>query len=241
MSHRLTGLVMRVMQCITIVALAMAMNNIAAPPVKAQGPPGGSMAQYFGSYNYKDMWLDQNSFTAYGSGSTQAYSNPYNHRSKTILTLTSPSGRVTTFETAYTTGAASALVSLPFDFGDVEAGNNFQVCSDHFNFCPVTNVNFASVIGSCTTLALFGGWSEAWYTTTVEPLPNGGNCDYNLACDPGTDVYCTFQGGIPITTFCTKKWIKEIIPIDSTGFCDYSHKKREWWDTKFGTCGRHGI
>lgn len=68
--------------------------------VEAQGPPGGSMAQYYGSTNHYDMWTNS-AGDVYAMGSTQPCSNPYNHQGRVIVTLTSPLGQVASWDTGF--------------------------------------------------------------------------------------------------------------------------------------------
>ncbi len=92
-------------------------------------PAFGQMGAAF----YSDSWADE-SGDVYGFGVTDSSYNQYNHESRAIVTLSSPNGRVSSYDTGYGSSYATGYVYLSYDENDVGA---YTVNSEHWDYCPV--------------------------------------------------------------------------------------------------------
>ncbi len=130
--HKLIKLFLGIISMCVVVII----YKLASSAVEGQGP---SMAPYYGSTNFSDEWVDEDG-TVHAVVTTQALPNPFNHKSRATATLTSPNGRVASYDTGFCCGYAQSQVSLPF----LETDRGlFTLCSQHRNFCPVASINFA--------------------------------------------------------------------------------------------------
>ena len=168
-----------------VIPMVMMMFNFAGSPVEGQGPPGGSMAQYYGSSNNRNNWVNEDG-TVYGEGSTQPYANPYNHQGRVIVTVTSQAtGRSVSFDTGFVGSSAFGRISLPFDETD---RGPFETCTDHKNFCPVSGIQFAPSFGCLApfTFSIPLRWIEARVTDTIKSPLVLGSATLNLDSDKCT-------------------------------------------------------
>jgi hypothetical protein len=177
MQHQIRNVLAKLGQALAAIYIVIMMCDFAAPRVAGQGPPGGppaQMAAYYGAITFHDIWADDNG-NVYGAGSTQALPNPYNHRSRVQVTLTSSSGRVTTFDTELCCSFAQAQVQLPFDENDV---GTFSLTTEHRNWCPIALVPFA---GSTNWGTVQSGFTERWFSTKAA-LDTNKRCRYDSMC-----------------------------------------------------------
>lgn len=89
-----------------------------------------AFAQMQGSTTYSDSWGDGD--YVYGSGVTDSPYNSYNHTFRAVTTMTSPLGRVSSYDSGY--GSGAAFVSLSFDEDDLGL---YTVETDHYDYCPI--------------------------------------------------------------------------------------------------------
>jgi hypothetical protein len=175
---------------------------------------------------YSDVWGDTE--YVYGCGVTEGYD--FGHHARVSTRVTAPNGYYNEYDTGELADTfARADVTFPRYYE-----GEYLVQSDHWQWCPTA---FAlEYAGSTLDSLFFGPWSEKWYKTTdVTEFPKEGTCLYKADCAPGTTYPCNHGGG-EIVDYCIKKYIKEVIPIRSDGDC--GSLVTEFWDTKFGTCGR---
>jgi hypothetical protein len=175
---------------------------------------------------YSDVWGDTE--YVYGCGVTEGYD--FGHHARVSTRVTAPNGYYNEYDTGELADTfARADVTFPRYYE-----GEYLVQSDHWQWCPTA---FAlEYAGSTLDSLFFGPWSEKWFKTTdVTEFPSAGQCKYVADCPEGQGP-CNTQG--PYINFCTKKYVKEVVPIKSDGSCDGTNIHQEFWDTKFGTCGR---
>ncbi len=101
-------------------------------------PVSGQMGSYV---IYSDLWIDDSNAQTpviVACGVTQDSSNSYGHTYWVVTTLTSPSGRTSSSESAHTNASnayATVETSLPWDWNSVDPGD-YYVTSSHMMCCP---------------------------------------------------------------------------------------------------------
>jgi len=92
-------------------------------------PAFGQMGASF----YSVVWTDE-SGDVYGFGVTDSSYNQYNHQSRAIVSLSSPNGRVSSYDTGYSGSSATGYVYLLYDENDV---GSYFINTEHWDYCPV--------------------------------------------------------------------------------------------------------
>jgi hypothetical protein len=226
MSQQIKNTSAKLFRAIIVLCIVVIIGALEKIPVKAQ------MAAMYGSYNYRDAWGDGDT-TIYGYGSTEAYANSYNHKSRVVISLTSPSGMVASYDTGFPSGYASAMVSLPFDEDNL---GDYFLDVRHRNYCPVTAMEFANAI---TTATVRTGISQVCKTLsdTVVHGPGDLTCNYWYNVAP-CDVKCNgldFSERMPVVT-CPNtvlvywKWTER---TDNCGVCSTTCR---YWKRNFISC-----
>lgn|SRR5262249_43778081 len=173
MRHQMKSVIAKLGWALATMCMVIIMCDFAVPRVAGQGP--FSMAPYYGTTTYFDIWADDNG-NLYGMGSTQPLPNPYNHQGRVTVTLTSPHGRIASSDTDFCCSYAQAQVMLPFDENDQGI---FSLTTEHRNRCPIALILFAGVtnFGSAAT-----GQSRAIYKndfcTVSTPSPLTLYCEF---------------------------------------------------------------